>query len=139
MNHRGAGPFDVTLKPQADGEGVGDPAIGRMPIDKIDLHLRCRVAPGRRTEFLAFLREAIPFYESPGGIEVHLWQDVNDDHRFIELVRYADEAAYRRDQERVEHDPQMKECLARWRALLAEPPVVEVYRFDALGGRGGRG
>lgn len=102
------------------------------PPIRIDLHLRCRVAPGRRAEFLAFLREAIPFYESPGGIEVCIWQDANDDHRFIERVRYADEAAYHRDQERVANDPTMKTYLARWRQLLAEPPIVETYRGVVL-------
>jgi quinol monooxygenase YgiN len=99
---------------------------------RIDLHLRLRVAPGRRGEFLAFLREAIPFYERggrSGEVEVRLLEDAADDHRFIELVLYKDEAAYRRDQERVAHDPEMKRYLDRWRALLAEPPVVEVYRL----------
>lgn len=38
-------------------------------------------------------------------------------------------AVYRRDEERVAHDPEMKRCLERWRSLLAEPPVVEVYRL----------
>jgi quinol monooxygenase YgiN len=94
---------------------------------RIDLHLRIRVQPGRRDEFLAFLREAIPFYESPGGIQIRLLQDLHDDHRFIELVLYDDQAAYQRDQVRVETDPAMRQYLARWRALLTEPPVVEVY------------
>ena len=96
---------------------------------RIDLHLRIRVAPGRRAEFLEFLRDVIPFYERPEGIEIQLLQDVNDDHRFIELVLYDDEAVYRRDQERVAHDTEMKRYLERWRGLLAEPPVVEVYRL----------
>ena len=96
---------------------------------RIDLHLRIRVLPGKREEFLAFLRQAIPFYESPGGIEVRLLEDVADDHRFIELVLYSDQAAFDRDQERVKHDPEMARWLARWRELLAEPPVVEVYRL----------
>ena len=100
-----------------------------IPPTRIDLHLRCRVSPGRRVEFLAFLREAIPFYESPGGITVRLLQDLDDDHRFIELVLYDDEAAYTRDQKRVVSDPTMKSYLARWRDLLAEPPVMEVYRL----------
>lgn len=39
---------------------------------RIGLHLRIRVAPGRCDELLAFLREAIPFYERPGGIEVRM-------------------------------------------------------------------
>ena len=98
---------------------------------RIDLHLRCRVVPGQREAFLAFLREAIPFYESPGGITARLLQDMSDDHRFIELVLYDDQAAYERDQQRVAGDPTMKAYLARWRGLLAEPPVVEVYRLTA--------
>lgn len=96
---------------------------------RIDLHLRCRVKPGRRAEFLAFLRDAIPFYESPGRITIRLLQDLQDDHRFIELVLYDDEAAYRLDQQRIEHDATMKSYLTRWRELLAEPPAVEVYRL----------
>ncbi|MBX9736132.1 MAG: antibiotic biosynthesis monooxygenase [Phycisphaerales bacterium] len=98
---------------------------------RVDLHLRCRVAAGKRDEFLAFLREAIPFYESPGGITVRLLQDMSDDHRFIELVLYNDQAAYECDQERIASDPTMMAYLARWRGLLAEPPVVEVYRLTA--------
>src|SRR3954451_16818226 len=97
-------------------------------LTRVDLHLRLRVAPGRRDEFLAFLRQAIPYYESPGGIEIRLLQDKSDDHKFIELVLYENESAYERDQQRVAHDPQMKQLLDRWRALLAEPPQVEVYR-----------
>ena len=96
---------------------------------RIDLHLRLRVAPGRRDAFLAFLREATPYYESPGGIEIRLLQDKSDDHRFIELVLYETEQAYARDQQRVASDPVMKRYLERWRALLAEPPQVEVYRL----------
>lgn len=96
---------------------------------RIDLHLRIRLKPGRREDFFAFLREAIPFYQSPGGIEVRLLEDLRDDHRFIELVLYDDETTYERDQARVAGDPEMKRFLDRWRDLLAEPPVVEVYRL----------
>ncbi len=93
----------------------------------VELHLRIRVAPGRRDEFFEFLREAIPFYQSPGGITLCLLQDQHDDHRFIEVVSYGDRVAYERDQERVANDPTMKAMLARWRGLLAEPPVVETF------------
>ncbi len=34
VKHTISGPFDVKLAPQVDAEGVGDPAIGRMSIDK---------------------------------------------------------------------------------------------------------
>lgn len=94
---------------------------------RVDLHLRVRVKPGQRGAFLEFLGEAILFYESPGGIRVWLLEDLHDDHRFIELVSYGDRGAYERDQERVRSDPEMQRYLARWRALLAEPPVVEAY------------
>lgn len=93
----------------------------------IELHLRIQAAPNRRGELLAFLREAIPFYESPGGIRIDLLADRNDDHRFIERVTYVDEAAYQRDRQRVAADPLMQSYLQRWRALLAGPPVVETY------------
>lgn len=96
---------------------------------RVDLHLRICIRPGERAAFFAFLREAIPFYESPGGIEIRLLEDLHDDHRFIELVLYADEATYERDQQRVARDPEMHRFLARWRELLAADPVVEVYRL----------
>ncbi len=97
----------------------------------IELHLRCRVSAGRRAEFLVFLREAIPFYESPGDITVDLLQDLDDDHRFIERVRYQSHRAYERDQDRVANDRTMKQFLNRWRQLLAEAPLVEVYRHTS--------
>jgi hypothetical protein len=96
---------------------------------RIELHLGCRVVPARREEFLAFLHEAIPFYEAPGGIAVRLLHDAHDDHRFIEVILYDSQVDYDRDQERVESDPIMKEHLTRWRALLAEAPSVAVYRL----------
>lgn len=94
---------------------------------RIELHLRCRVRAGAREGFVAFVREATPFYEAPGGIRVRLLEDRSDDHRFIELVEYADEATFERDQERVAKDATMRWYLERWRALLAEPAEVEVY------------
>lgn len=98
-----------------------------MAITSVTLHLRIIVKPGRRAEFFKFLREAIPFYESPGGIRVRLLQDLADDHRFIEVVEYADRGAYERDQERVRTDREMGWFLARWREHLAAPPEVEAY------------
>lgn len=96
----------------------------------IELHLRGRAAAGHRGELVAFLAEAIPFYEAPGGIRVRLLWDVTDEDRFVEVVEYADAAAYERDQQRVEHDPQMGEYLRRWNALLDAPPEVVTYRVD---------
>ena len=94
----------------------------------VELHLRIRVASGDRDAFLAFLRGAVPFYESPGGIRIRLLEDRDDPERFVEVVESATERAYLDDQKRVEEDPEMKAYLSRWRELLAEPPTVEVYR-----------
>jgi hypothetical protein len=94
----------------------------------ISVHLRIRVLPGRQSDLHRFLADAIPFYESPGGIRVRLLLDLSDRERFIELVEYVDEQTYREDDERVNSDRTMAQYLARWRELLAEPPVVEVYR-----------
>jgi hypothetical protein len=96
----------------------------------IELHLRGRVAPGRRSDLVAFLREAIPFYEGPGGIGVRVLWDMADPDRFVEVMEYADHDTYERDQARVDHDAAMREHLRRWRALLAEPPQVYTYRVD---------
>jgi hypothetical protein len=96
----------------------------------IELHLRGRAARGRRADLVAFLAEAIPFYEAPGGIRVRLLWDVTDPDQFIEVVEYADVAAHDRDQHRVEHDSRMRDYLQRWRALLDGPPEVVTYRVD---------
>lgn len=90
----------------------------------IELHLRIRVRPGGRAALFAFLKEAVPYYESPGGITVRMFEDRTDPDRFIEVIAYESEDAYEVDQRRVEHDEEMKSYLARWRSLLAEPPVV---------------
>lgn len=99
---------------------------------RVFLHLRFRVQAGRREDFLAFLRDAVPFYEGPGGIRIGLLQDASDPDRFIEVVEYADEGAYQRDQARVESDPEMRGYLDRWRELLVLPLEMEV--LHDLGG-----
>jgi len=98
----------------------------------IELHLRGKVLPGRRGELVAFLREAIAFYEQPGGIRVRVMWDVTDSDRFIEVMEYADQETHDRDQVRVANDADMQGYLRRWRALLAAPPEVETYRIDPM-------
>jgi len=100
----------------------------------IELHLRGRAAPGRRADLVEFLREAVPFYERPGGIHVRLLWDLTDPDRYIEVVEYVDRETYDRDQVRVAENPEMREYLRRWRALLAEPPQVEAYRVGSTSG-----
>lgn len=100
---------------------------------RVDLHLRIRVLRENRAAFDAFLREAIPFYEQPGGIRVRLVEREGDETSLIEIVEYATTEAYERDRVRVEHDDAMKAYLTRWRALLDGLPEVVVYREAPVG------
>jgi amino-acid N-acetyltransferase len=86
-----------------------------------------RIPDERREALIDFLREAIPFYERPGGTRVGLYESADDRGLFLELVSYADEATYAADQARVEHDAAMKGMLDRFRAVVAGP--VEVRRM----------
>lgn len=97
-------------------------------MSRMILHLRIRARPGARDALLSFLREAIPFYERPGGIRVSLFEDASDPDRFVEVVEYADAAGFEADQARVREDPEMGARLERWRELLQGSPEVEVYR-----------
>lgn len=95
--------------------------------EKIELHLRVRVKPESRPAFEAFLREAIPVYERPGGIRVRVVQGLDDPCELIEIVEYADRRTYEADQKRAESDPEHKAILTRWRQLLDGPPKVEFW------------
>lgn len=92
------------------------------------MSLSCRVAPERRAELLAFLADAFPLYEQPGGIRMGLYESVDEPGLLLELVAYAGEAEYVADQERVTRDPRMAAALQRWRSLLAAPPDVRRMR-----------
>ncbi len=94
---------------------------------RVFIHLRIRAAPGQRAALLAFLREATPLYERPGGIRMHLLESADDPDRFLEIVEYADGAVYARDQERVRTDPELVATLTRWRTLLAGAVEVETW------------
>lgn len=96
----------------------------------VELHLRFRTKDPSGESLRAFLREAVPIYQSPGGIRVRLLRDRSDGAAFIEVIEYDTTADFDRDQLRVEHDPVMIELLGRWRSLLDGPPVVEVYAAD---------
>ncbi len=91
------------------------------------VHLRIKVDPVNREAFFTFLREAIPFYERDGETRMSLIEDANEPNTFIEVVEYLTEAAFVRGEEAVRNDAETLEYLARWRALLAGPPVVEEY------------
>lgn len=93
----------------------------------IELHLGIRVSVVNHDAFREFLAQAIPYYESPGGIRIRLLQGQADPCDFIEVVEYQTLDDYQRDQRRVEEDEVMKGFLNRWRALLESPPRVETY------------
>lgn len=91
------------------------------------LHLHIRVPEENEERLLAFLREAVPYYEQPGDVRVRLLHSRSDPRRYIEVVEYADRSAHDHDQIRVADEPRMKALLARWHALLDSPVEVETY------------
>lgn len=91
------------------------------------IYLRIKVVPENREAFFEFLRAAIPFYERDGETRMVLIEDANEQNTFIEIVEYQTEGAFLRGEEAVRSDPETLKYLARWRGLLAGPPVVEEY------------
>ncbi|MBL1218662.1 MAG: hypothetical protein D8M59_14355 [Planctomycetes bacterium] len=103
-----------------------------MPPPAHTVFLKIRIAEGKRDAFLAFLREAIPFYERGGDSRMRLLADPNDPMQFIEVVEYFTDEAKARGEHEVQNDPETIEYLQRWRALLDGPPTVE-YWAEATG------
>lgn len=95
-----------------------------------------RVAPERRADVLALLRDAFPLYERPGGIRMGLYESMDEPGLWLELVAYAGEGEYAADQVRVESDPEMRKVLGAWKALLAGPVEVRKLRPLALAAAG---
>jgi hypothetical protein len=93
----------------------------------VHLHLRIRVETEWRGALLAFLREAVPFYETLGGARVRLLQSRDHPDRFIEVIEYESADRLRRDEERMASNDEMKVYLQRWRGLLAGAADVEAY------------
>lgn len=91
------------------------------------LHLRIKTRDGKADALFTFLKDAMLFYTSPGGIQIRLFRDVTDQNRFIEIVEYESVNAFEKDQCRVECDPRMRDYLQVWRSLLAEKVEVEIY------------
>jgi hypothetical protein len=114
---------------QRTPEGAASPAADPPSRDaKFVIHLNIRVTDTKLPGFLRFLREAVPFYEAPGGIKIRLLRNMDDPNALIEVVEYVDHGTYLRDQERVASDPQMQAYLERWREFLSGPPEVTVYQ-----------
>ena len=90
-----------------------------MNTPAVEIHLRIRCE--RRDELLAFLAEAVPFYEAPGGIRVRLIELDNDE---IPLAR-------RRSLQRVCESLQLADIsLARsaWKASTASSGFIWTSR-----------
>lgn len=92
------------------------------------LHLRIRVPLARQEAFRAYVAEAFPVFEAGGDCQGAVYRIGDDPEAFDEVFYYASEAAYRAGEAALSTDPRQQALLARWRALLAGPPGVEVVR-----------
>jgi hypothetical protein len=91
------------------------------------LHLRIKTPTESADALFTFLKSAIPFYESSGGVRVRLLRRVDDPTRFIEVIEYDSLEAFNKDQHRADNDPQMRAYLQTWRSMLDEGVEVETY------------
>lgn len=94
---------------------------------RVVLHLgfNCREPTGYA--LTAYLRQAVPFYQSLSGVNVRLLRSLDRPGRFTEIIEYTTEESFRADQIRVADDKRMQAFLAQWRRLLTEPPEVEHF------------
>ena len=93
----------------------------------IHLYLRIQVSEQRQSELLDFLRDAVPYYEAPGGTQVRFLQSRDHPDRFMEVIEYDSPESFDQDQQRVVSDTEMPRYLERWRALLDAAAEVEPY------------
>jgi len=92
------------------------------------LHLKIAIKDSTPEGLFTFLRKAVPYYESLGGVRVRLLRSLRDPCRFIEVIEYDDKETFDRDQERVNTDAQMKIFLSEWHELFDETVGVETYQ-----------
>jgi GNAT superfamily N-acetyltransferase len=99
------------------------------------INLVYRVAPEKREALLAYLGKAFAFYERPGGINLALYESIDDPGLFLQLVAYASESEFTADQARIESAPDYKEMEAEWRALIDDEPEIVRMRPVAVARR----
>lgn len=92
------------------------------------VHLRITTRTGDHDELGAFLKQAIPFYESLPGVRVRLLRNVNSPDRYIEVIEYETVEAFESDEKRLSGDLQMQHFIKRWRKLLKGDVEVETYQ-----------
>jgi hypothetical protein len=91
------------------------------------LHLRIELLPGMEAAFRDYVQEAFPVFEAAGGCRGAVYVRPGE-LRFDEVFHYATEADFEAGERAIHDDPAQVALLARWRAMLAGPPEVEVVR-----------
>lgn len=89
------------------------------------------VTEAKRKALFNFLARAIPFYERPGNIQVTLYESLDQEGTFLEMVAYADADSYEEDQKRVDSSEEFKAVLGEWHQLIAgKPQVMRLKKID---------
>ncbi len=104
----------MSIEKQRDKDNPNLPPVPAGPI----VSLVYRTTAENRSALIEFLNGALSLYERPGGIRIALYESIDEPGLFFELVAYETEAAFEADQERVEHDPEMKKVLEDWHKLI---------------------
>jgi quinol monooxygenase YgiN len=114
----------MSIEKQRNRENSDSPPVPAGPI----VSLVYRTTPEKRTALIEFLNGALPLYERPGGIQIALYESIDEPCLFFELVAYESEAAFEADQLRVEQDQEMKAVLEEWHQLIDGPLEVKRMR-----------
>lgn len=93
------------------------------------LMLHITTPPGGRDHLIDFLRQALPYYQEPGGIRVRLLSSIDQPEEYIEMIEYQTREGYLCDQQRVTQDVKMKGYLNQWYTLLEGRVIAKPY-FD---------
>ncbi len=108
-----------------------DPKPAAIEHAAVVLLLEVTVEETNRESFLEFCRRAFPVYESPGGNQMHLYEDRAQRGRFVEIGYYRTEADYERAEHAIGNDPVHEDLIERWRGVVTGDPTVRVLRYTS--------
>jgi hypothetical protein len=90
------------------------------------LHLKF-TANADPQQLLSLVKAATPFYEFFGGKKAHLFQNVDDPSRFVQIIEYEMDAEIETNRQRIASDPRLQAYLMAWRSV-AGAVEIEVFR-----------
>ena len=86
-------------------------------------------------QVLALIRSAAPFYQTIGGTNFRVLQNVDDPAMMLVEIEYEAHAALELNRHKIASDPVMRTFLQGWRAILQGNADMDVYEDVTEEGR----